>query len=90
MIYLTKEQRKALKRVYDRCELTVSSDGSLVHNRESLKLSLMVHDGYNFDKFYPRLTYRQFRKRVHPAWDYVMVQWCGMWLGIEKDGYTHS
>lgn len=20
----------------------------------------------------------------------IMVQWCGMWLGIEEDGYTHS
>ena len=20
----------------------------------------------------------------------VMVQWCGMWLGIETDGYCHS
>lgn len=22
--------------------------------------------------------------------DCIMVPWCGMWLGIEKDGYTHS
>ncbi len=22
--------------------------------------------------------------------DCVMVPWCGMWLGIETDGYTHS
>lgn len=21
---------------------------------------------------------------------YILVHWCGMWLGIEKDGYTHS
>lgn len=20
----------------------------------------------------------------------MMVQWCGMWIGIEDDGYTHS
>lgn len=20
----------------------------------------------------------------------VMVRWCGIWLGIEKDGHTHS
>jgi hypothetical protein len=38
------------------------------------------------------LTYRQFRATVRaesygPA---LMVQWCGMWLGIEPDGYTHS
>jgi hypothetical protein len=21
---------------------------------------------------------------------YILVHWCGMWLGIETDGYTHS
>ena len=38
------------------------------------------------------LTYRQFRKTVSPeiCSDAVMVQWSGMWLGIETDGYTHS
>ena len=24
------------------------------------------------------------------SWDCLMIQWCGMWLGIEQDGYTHS
>lgn len=36
------------------------------------------------------LSYLQFRKTVQPGWDCVMVPWCGMWLGIEQDGYTHS
>ena len=47
------------------------------------------------------LTYLQFRRTVQPGWDekevllsicstVVMVKWSGMWLGIEKDGYTHS
>ena len=36
------------------------------------------------------LTYREFRKTVEWGFDCVMVPWCGMWLGIEKDGYTHS
>ena len=22
--------------------------------------------------------------------DVLMIPWCGMWLGIEPDGYTHS
>jgi hypothetical protein len=39
-------------------------------------------------------TYREFRKRVVPGGfgsdSYIMIQWCGMWLGIEVDGYTHS
>lgn len=39
------------------------------------------------------LTYRQFRKRIWPDWSgygCVMIYWCSMWLGIERDGYTHS
>lgn len=38
------------------------------------------------------ISYRQFRKQVR--YDFLcncaMVEWCGMWLGIEEDGYTHS
>lgn len=36
------------------------------------------------------LTYRQFRKTVKAGFDCLMVEWFGMWLGIEKDGYTHA
>lgn len=36
------------------------------------------------------LTYREFRKTVVQGFDCLMVKWCGMWLGIESDGYTHS
>ncbi len=37
------------------------------------------------------LGYREFRKTVKGGtFDCVMVHWCGMWLGIEHDGYTHS
>lgn len=35
-------------------------------------------------------TYRQFRRRIQPGWDCVMINIWGMWLGIEKDGYTHG
>lgn len=35
-------------------------------------------------------SYRQFRRRVQFGFDYVMIEWKGMWLGIELDGYTHS
>lgn len=58
MVKLTKPQRIALKRVYDRDNQSI--------------------------------TYKQFRKSVQPGWDCIMVHWCGMWLGIELDGYTHS
>ena len=37
-------------------------------------------------------TYLQFRRSAHYSHgvECFMVTWCGMWLGIEKDGYTHS
>lgn len=35
-------------------------------------------------------SYLQFRRRVVRGYDCIMLQWCGMWLGIEPDGYTHS
>jgi hypothetical protein len=35
-------------------------------------------------------AYRRFRRTVSIGRDYAMVQWAGMYLGIELDGYTHS
>jgi len=35
-------------------------------------------------------SYLQFRRRVQHGYDCLMLNWCGMWLGIETDGYTHS
>ena len=36
------------------------------------------------------ITYREFRRTVVYGYDCLMVDWSGMWLGIEADGYTHS
>ena len=39
------------------------------------------------------ISFRDFRRTVQPTFGMdgaVVVQWCGMWLAIEKDGYTHS
>lgn len=38
------------------------------------------------------LSYREFRRQVVQVFydDCVMIEIPGMWLGIEKDGYTHS
>jgi len=39
-------------------------------------------------------SYRDFRRRVQLGGlgsdRYAMMKWCGMWLGIETDGETHS
>lgn len=39
------------------------------------------------------MSWREFAAKVRPTFhmdDAVTVKWCGMWLAIEKDGYTHS
>lgn len=36
------------------------------------------------------MTFLEFRRSVLPGYDCVMVKFGGIWLGIEKDGYTHS
>lgn len=38
-------------------------------------------------------TWLEFCATVQPTFGMdgaVCVEWCGMWLAIEKDGYTHS
>lgn len=37
-------------------------------------------------------SYLTFRRGVQPyiGGDCVLVRYAGMWLGIERDGYTHS
>lgn len=37
-----------------------------------------------------RASYRYFRKSVQHGYDCLMVKISGMWVGIEKDGYTHT
>jgi hypothetical protein len=55
--------------------------------RESLyRVFLRTNDGQEN----LMLAYKKFRKTVQPGPGCVMVHWCGMWLGIEPDGYTHS
>ncbi len=39
------------------------------------------------------VSYKDFRRTVQPTFgmdNAVVVQWCGMWLCIERDGYCHS
>jgi len=36
------------------------------------------------------LSFLDFRRKVDQGFDCIMIYWSGMWLGIEKDGYTHS
>jgi hypothetical protein len=36
------------------------------------------------------MSYREFRRTVQHHGDFIIVQWCNMWLGIELDGYAHT
>ncbi|KKK87620.1 hypothetical protein LCGC14_2751450 [marine sediment metagenome] len=68
---LTRLQREALKKVFDRGQTNGSPNRG------------QAWQG----------SYREFRRTVRPeicGFGAVMVPWCGMWLGIEPDGHTHS
>ncbi len=70
MMVLTRLQREALKKVFDRGQTGSPKKGQAWQG-----------------------SYREFRRAVRPeigGFGAVMVPWCGMWLGIEPDGYTHS
>lgn len=77
MVKTTKEQRVAIKRVFDRtpiypCSTQAEKDAGITA---------------------VPLTYRQFRRRVQATFGCdgaVCLPWAGMWLCIERDGYTHS
>jgi hypothetical protein len=43
-----------------------------------------------WDRDHQGLSYTQFRRSAVQSYECIMVKWCGMWLGIETDGYTHS
>jgi hypothetical protein len=69
MATLTRAQREALKRIYDRCPSLPTNDAPRAN---------------------APLAYTQFRRSVRVGYDCIMLPWRGMWLGIERDGYTHS
>lgn len=79
-LLLTRAQRMALKRVFDRSPLYPASGKA----------------GFTSQQAGPTdrpISYRAFRRNVHPTFgcdNAVCVPWCGMWLAIETDGYVHS
>lgn len=83
MVNLTRKQREALKRLFDR--------GPLYHN----SAETLVRRGFFSpvkDDLLP-MKYRDFRKLVQPMFGgdkCILVPWKNMWMGIEPDGYTHS
>lgn len=87
MVTTTRAQRKALWEIFKQDFL----------NYQTPTLRRFTggywNDGRNYTRKMPSIQYRKFRKQVQPSFDgsgCVMVPWKGMWLGIEKDGCTHS
>jgi len=81
MVRLTRAQREAVKRVYDR--------GPIFPKLSKLEEQMLLAGRPTVVP----ITYRQFRRGVQPMFGCdgsVLIQWAGMWLGIEPDGYTHS
>lgn len=77
MIITTREQRKALKRIFDRGPIY-----PYITPQEKTEGVVPV-----------ALTYKQFRRRVQATFgmdNAIAVPWAGMWLLVETDGYTHS
>jgi hypothetical protein len=77
---LTKAQRRALKMLYDRTPLM------LVVNDKGRLVPVCTGD------INPGISYREFRRFawVSTSVGCLVVPWCGMTIGIESDGYTHS
>lgn len=103
---LTRAQRLALKRVFDRGPIYVGGISAqlLIVNRGwryDADLCMWVHpdrkalykeaaDIVADFNLAKPINYCAFRKLVQYGSDCIMVPWQGMWLGIEPDGYTHS
>lgn len=86
MSTITRAQRVAMKRVFDRTplyNLPINADGDLAK---------FVHRRYEqeMDAPFRVITYKEFRLRSFNTRNGLMVPWCGMWLGIETDGHVHS
>lgn len=72
---ITMAQAVALHRVFMRAPLYW--DGAMARNLDN-------------EPSAPEMTFEDFVGQCQLSTDCVMVPWCGMWLGIEQDGYTHS
>jgi hypothetical protein len=85
MVRTTRAQREALFKVFQRDFPNWVSPG------KRRKWVVGAYSGKVVQV--PTTQWRRFRKTVRPLFGddgCVMLPWHGMWLGIEKDGYTHS
>lgn len=79
---LTKEQSLALLKVYHRDLMRVASNCEYeIEKKVNLGMDMKT----------PRWkSFLDCRRKVSICYDCIMIQFGNYWLGIEKDGYTHS
>jgi hypothetical protein len=75
-----------------RIELTPMNDAQMIALRRVFDRSPLNLKAHSFETGHGEraMTFEEFRASVEHGSGCVMVYWCGMWLGIEPDGYTHS
>lgn len=87
-------QDEALERVFYRTQLWAvpTPADSELHNimPTVLRPADMLSEAFMRDNL--PITLEEFKDRAvrNTLLGCVMIHWCGMWLGIELDGYTHS
>lgn len=63
---------------------------------QQMALKRLYDRGPIYEKVGPgherRITYREFRRHViiSHTMNCAMIEWSGMWVGIEPDGHTHT
>lgn len=73
----TRAQREAVLKLFRRDFPSWSPTFRIDHRGERVKV--------------PTIQYRRFRKMFRPCYGgFIGGMWKGMFLGIERDGYTHS
>lgn len=83
-------EKNDIRKLYDSCypDVTIGKDAEspieATHEQKTALFRKWKQDDQG-------MTWREFAASVVP-FDFgaIGVQWCGMWLGIERDGYTHS
>lgn len=102
MIRTTRAQREALFRVFQRDFPGWITPTLRVKRPELFQYNVIPHDMKDVPAFIrdcphlltkvPSTQYRRFRATARPYFSdtCIMIPYAGMWLGIERDGYTHS
>jgi hypothetical protein len=81
-VTITLAQTAALVRVFNRNPLYFRPDED---GKKGMPASTPLFEGQ------PQLTFDEYMEYSSiDGYGCIMIPWNGMWLGIEKDGYTHS